>query len=513
MRRLDGHSVDDAIREGAADEADAVGERERRADDEHGQGDRGVDRLARGERAVGGLLADEAEHRGEPGHRHRRDDGRDAQHRHLGAQAAQLAQVTGAGRVVDRADDEEEARLEEGVREEDRHAGQGRVGRARAGEHDEEAELAHGAVGEEQLEVGLAEGGDGADDHRRAAQAEHDRAPAGHLRIRRGEARDEVDAGLDHRGGVQIRAHRGRGGHRAGQPEVEGHERRLAHRADEEEGDARDRHRARLDAGQHLGQAVAARLLAEQDDADEHREPAEGRDDEGLHRGGPPGPALGAMPDEQVGQDGRELPEDVEHQHVVAGHEPEHGPCEGEEAAREAPEARLVVVEVRRAVEEHEHADHAHDERHEPGEGVEAEGEFEVDRGDPLDGLRHDLAGGDRAVLRGGPGGGQRGRDREEPEGPRAQTRDEQGCGDGQDEVRDDEGDHARRSPPVVVVGGHRISVWPPRGTTRAVRWAPNPAPGVIRVVSRGALLTAYLETAHTPSAAAATLSARVPRA
>ena len=53
-----------------------------------------------------------------------------------------------------------------------------------------------------------------ADEHRRQPQPQHDRPPPRHLREARCEAGDEVDAGLHHRRGVQVRADRGRRDHR-----------------------------------------------------------------------------------------------------------------------------------------------------------------------------------------------------------------------------------------------------------------------------------------------------------
>ena len=117
--------------------------------------------------------------------------------------------------------------------------GRGELLAAGADEHHEEAELADRAEREQQLQVGLAERAVAADEHRRRAEAEHDRPPAGHVGEPGREAGDQVDAGLHHRRGVQVRADRGGRLHRGGQPEVERHQRRLGDRADEEQHGAR----------------------------------------------------------------------------------------------------------------------------------------------------------------------------------------------------------------------------------------------------------------------------------
>ena len=71
--------------------------------------------------------------------------------------AGELAQVTRAGAAVDDTDDEEERRLEQRVPQHERETGEGRRLRPGADDRDEEAELAHGAVGEEELDVVLAQ--------------------------------------------------------------------------------------------------------------------------------------------------------------------------------------------------------------------------------------------------------------------------------------------------------------------------------------------------------------------
>ncbi len=111
--------------------------------------------------------------------------------------------------MVDDAGDEEERRLEEGVAEDHRDGGEGGVPVAGAGEQGEEAELADGAVGQDQLEVVEAQGAPAAEQHGGAAEHQDDRLPDGDVGEGRGEPGDQVDTGLHHRGGVQIGADRG----------------------------------------------------------------------------------------------------------------------------------------------------------------------------------------------------------------------------------------------------------------------------------------------------------------
>ena len=72
--------------------------------------------------------------------------------------ALEAPDVAGAGGVVDDADDEEEGGLEQGVGHQQGHPGGGGLRVAHAEEHHQQAQLRHGAVGQEQLGVVLAEG-------------------------------------------------------------------------------------------------------------------------------------------------------------------------------------------------------------------------------------------------------------------------------------------------------------------------------------------------------------------
>ena len=196
----------------------AVRGREDRAQHDAREGDdpprRAVDGLVEQRRQCA-LLCDEsdrrddADHRGDRDRREGRHDGR------LTGEPAQLADVAGRELAVDHADDEEEARLEERMADEQGEAREGGIPRPEA-EHDrEEAELAHRAEREKALEVGLAQRLPPAEEHREDAERHDDRSPRGSDREDGRQSRDQVDAGLHHRRGVQIRAHRSRRGHGA----------------------------------------------------------------------------------------------------------------------------------------------------------------------------------------------------------------------------------------------------------------------------------------------------------
>jgi hypothetical protein len=159
--------------------------------------------------------------------------------RHVLLQAAHLAHVVGADGVDDRAGAEEQQTLERRVGEQVEEPGGVAADRQRAGHVGELADRREGehlldVVGD-QRHAGRAHHGDGreyADQvERRGRRLEH-----------RVEARDQVDAGGDHRGGVDQRGHRRRAGHRVGQPDVQRELRALADRAAEDQHRARDDH-------------------------------------------------------------------------------------------------------------------------------------------------------------------------------------------------------------------------------------------------------------------------------
>ncbi len=106
---------------------------------------------------------------------------------HPPPESREPAPVARAGRMVDDADHEEERRLEQGVREQQGDARERRVTGAEPGDEHEEAELADGAVGEQQLEVVLAKGAPAADEHGEHAERDDDRMP--HRRGRRSRGR------------------------------------------------------------------------------------------------------------------------------------------------------------------------------------------------------------------------------------------------------------------------------------------------------------------------------------
>ncbi len=444
------------------DEAHRVGDREHRPDERPDEGDPGP-RVARRdgleERREHGLLRHETEERRKPGHRrggHDRDRG---DHRHPSSDTGEPPRVAGARGVVDDADHEEERRLEQCVREQERDAREGGIARAESDHEHEEAELAHRAVREEELQVVLAERAPAAHEHREHTEHDDDRMPHLEVGVPGRESRDEVDARLHHRRRVQVGAHRGGRGHRRGQPEVERHERALRDRADEHERDRPLAGGARDRVCDELGERGRAACHGEDHEADEHREAAERRDGERLQRGATALFSAGVVADEEVGEHARGFPEREQDEHVVGRDEAEHDTGEREEERREPAEGGLVVGEVVHAVEEHERADASHDEREEQRERVDPEAQRDVERGDP----RHDLGDGFAREHSGQPreqqhedGSGKQGDDREDApaEPPCCERRQERDDREGSEAGNHSPSPRSHRPPSLAVVFG-----------------------------------------------------------
>jgi len=161
----------------------------------------------------------------------------------------------------------------------------------------------------------------------RGAEAEHHQAdlPERHAAEQRCEPEQQVDAGLDHRGRVQIGRHRRGSDHRAREPEVERELRRLGERGEQQQHDG-GRGRARGQYGLARGQDLRKRPRADRDrqqgDAGEQGEPTDGG---GQKRAGGALLALAQTTDQEETRDAGQFPEHEQQQHVVCEHETQHG--------------------------------------------------------------------------------------------------------------------------------------------------------------------------------------------
>lgn len=163
---------------------------------------------------------------------------------------------------------------------------------------------------------------------------------------------------------------------------------------------------------------------------------------------------LAVESDEQVREDGGELPEDVEGDQVVAEDEGEHRAGEREEVPGEAGQPGCRVAEVGGAVQQDERADAGREQHHEFGERVEAQVHRYAVVGHPGPGPVHRGAGGGRLPPGERPAGGGSGRQREDEEGARAQPSHQRAREGREDEVGDDERGHTAELRGAAAGGG-----------------------------------------------------------
>ena len=337
------------------------------------------------------VLGEEAGQRRDAGDGERADEHRPVGDGDLVAQGTHLVHVLLA---VDGVDDgaraQEQQALEEAVGHEMEDGGdQG----AHAQRREHVAQLGQRGVGQHALDVLLGErdgrGEDGREDADRGDQDERlwcmgeDGAAAG----------DEVDAGVDHRGGVDEGADRRRALHRVRQPDVERELGALAHGAAEQQQADADHH-PRLDLAQlellrqereDLGEVQRADRGPDGHDAQREAEVADAVDQERLLGG--QGRAALAVPeaDEQVARQAHQLPGREQQQVVRRQHQQQHAEHEEVEVGEEAPPAG-VVGHVADGVDVDQHADRGDHDQHHRGQVVEEQlkGMLEVARRDPL---------------------------------------------------------------------------------------------------------------------------------
>ena len=194
----------------------------------------------------------------------------------------------------------------------------------------------------------------------------HDRHAALGGRVEREEAGDQVDAGDDHRRGVDQRGDRRRPLHRVREPDVQREHRALAgrarvdqHRREGERAHAHERHALEAGDGRRVaevGEVQAAGVAREDQQAEQEAEVGEARDDEGLLAGRDRARLLPVVADEQEGGDADQLPEDVDLEDRDREHEPEHRAGE-EVQGREVARVARLAVQVAGGVDVHEQAD------------------------------------------------------------------------------------------------------------------------------------------------------------
>ena len=139
---------------------------------------------------------------------------------HRLAQPAQPAQVAGAGLVIHDARHHKEGALVQGMGQHGNHQGLERDADVLADHGHHQSKLADRGIGQKRLEVVLFQTEIRPQHHGRHANAGEQEEPQIGEAQGRVHAGHQVDAGVDHRSRMQIRAGRGRSGHGPRQPDV-----------------------------------------------------------------------------------------------------------------------------------------------------------------------------------------------------------------------------------------------------------------------------------------------------
>ena len=195
-------------------------------------------------------------------------------------------------------------------------------------------------------------------------------------------AHHEVDAGGDHRRGVDQRGDGCRAGHGVAEPALQRELRRLAAGTEQEhQADRRQDAFARATLGGLLdtGEGHRAECREHDHDADRQAEVTDPVDDERLVGGGGVGRVVVPEADQQVGRETHALPADVEEQVGVGQHQQEHRRDEQVEVGEEPALVRVVLhVPDRVDVDERPHEGHQQHEGH--GQLVDEHAGVEVER-------------------------------------------------------------------------------------------------------------------------------------
>ena len=182
-------------------------------------------------------------------------------------------------------------------------------------------------------------------------------------------ARDQVDAGGDHRRRVDEGADRRRAFHRVGQPRLERDLRRLRHRAAEQA--ERDEVRLRRgEVGVKDCERERVRVRDEDEEGERHRRVAERIHHERLLRRLHCARTLVPEADQEVGRETDEPPADEQHEQVAALDEQQHREDE-ERDVGEVAALLLVAVHVADRVEDDQPADAADDQHHHRAQRVD----------------------------------------------------------------------------------------------------------------------------------------------
>ena len=342
--------------------------------------------------AEDGVLAPEAGEREDASQRQAADEEGGVGDGHEFSQAAELPHVDDAPHGVHHAAGcEEEEGLEKGVREEVEHAAGDAAGHSRAESKEHVAELTDRGIGQDALQVELRERDEAGEQSCKAADAGDDELRGGRSHEQRRATGDHIDAGSDHRGGVDKSANGGRAFHRIGKPDVQWELGTFAARPEEQQ--------QANGGGQASGDVVTGCDAALTEDAanravvveveravgspnekygDGEAEVADAVDEKRLHAGRGRFRLLVPEANEQIAADADRLPEYEQQDEVADADQHRHGEHEQADVGEEPPVAAIPLHVAGGEDGDQSGNESDHDEHH-GREGIGPEGHFDAE--------------------------------------------------------------------------------------------------------------------------------------
>ena len=259
---------------------------------------------------------------------------------------------------------------------------------------------------EDLLEVGLLQRRSGAPEQRRPAEAAQHALPERRSTQQRTEAREQVDAGLHHGGGMEEGRHRRRRFHGVGQPEMERQLRRFGEGGDDDEaedpgiGPGRQRRGSASRSSSEMFQ-VPERTCSSTPPAISDRPPRPVTTSAWWRRGGRPG-ARASKPISRNEVTAVSSQKTNSADEAVGEDQAQHRAHEEQQDRHEAAAVR-VAFEVGAGVDQDEGADAGDGEPEDKAQAVDEEAQAQAEDGHPVDAEFHRLTGDDlrrSSVLR-----------------------------------------------------------------------------------------------------------------
>ena len=289
--------------------------------------------------------------------------------------------------MIDIASDEEQRRLVQRMRQQQRAHSHRSTFAWHAHQRHQGAQRGHRRPGQDALEVALAQRqhhAPGGGDRTRALQQHLPQQPVVEAGV---QPRQQVHTQLHHRGRMQVGRHRCWRGHRVGKPEVERELRALGEGAHDHQQDTRRQQRGGRGGRQAFddhADGAGAHHLPDQDQARQQRQAAGACHQQRLLRRLAADRAFMVEADEQEGQHAGGFPEQEEREQIVSSDAADHRHHEQRELHEQPPLPR-VACEVAACVDEHRAAHTRDHQQHQHRQAVNAPGQRDAQRRYPIE--------------------------------------------------------------------------------------------------------------------------------